>query len=135
MEIIRQQTDLEQAFFSDKIITFIQNETSRRLKNIRSDGKGIIVHPTVISNVMTQIYNNTRLGSMYDNATIKRLVDNVIETITIEVISETKDEENKKKLTIWTTVLGDFNKHGLRQYSSIKLNNKNLNKMKFSMSY
>ena len=30
-------------------------------------------------------------------------------------------EENNKKLTIWTTVFGDFNSHGLRSHAPIKL--------------
>ena len=40
-----------------------------------------------------------------------------------------------EKLTIWTTLLGDFNEHGLRQYPPIKLRNKRPDPMLFHMRY
>jgi hypothetical protein len=44
-------------------------------------------------------------------------------------------DENNKKLTIWTTVLGDFNEHGLRSYAPIKIRENNINKVRFNMNY
>ena len=44
-------------------------------------------------------------------------------------------EENNRKLTIWTTVYGDFNQHGLQQHSKIKVRNKRPNPMEFNMNY
>ena len=44
-------------------------------------------------------------------------------------------EENNRKLTIWTTVYGDFNAHQLRQHAPIKVLNKRPNPMEFHMRY
>jgi hypothetical protein len=44
-------------------------------------------------------------------------------------------DENNRKLTIWTSVLGDFNNHGLRQYTDLKIREKNINKVRFNMNY
>ena len=40
-----------------------------------------------------------------------------------------------KQLSKWTTILGDFNKYGLRGHSQIKVNNKRPQSMMFNMNY
>ena len=44
-------------------------------------------------------------------------------------------EENNKKLSIWTTVYGDFNAHGLRQHPPIKIRKKRPDPFQFHMRY
>ena len=43
--------------------------------------------------------------------------------------------EANKKLTIWNTVYGDFNKEGLRGHSQIKIREKHPQYMAFNMNY
>jgi len=95
---------------------------------------------------MSQIYNKYRpqLGDIYTIFNIpaaeprndmKLLTDLVVETIYKNIVDETQMEENNKRLTVWTSVLGDFNEHGLRQYTTIKTVKDNINKVRFNMNY
>ena len=43
--------------------------------------------------------------------------------------------KNNKKLDRWNTVLGEHNKHGIRQFSQIKVNNRKPQGMLFNMNY
>ena len=55
------------------------------------------------------------------------------------IVSAIKDEieitEQNKKLTAWTTVLGDFNEQGLRSHAPIKLRERHPQYMAFNMNY
>jgi predicted mannosyl-3-phosphoglycerate phosphatase (HAD superfamily) len=95
---------------------------------------------------MDDMYGTYRpqLGNMYTMLTIppaeprddmQTLRDMVVEVVFNTIKTEYEIEENNRGLTVWTTVLGDFNKHGLRQYSTIKINEKNINKVRFNMNY
>jgi hypothetical protein len=44
-------------------------------------------------------------------------------------------DDNNSKLTIWTTVLGDFNEHGLQSHPKIKLREKRPAPLQFNMNY
>ena len=136
----------DKRFFSKETIESVKDQTTKLLKCVRSDGRPIIVSDRVISHVMSQIYDKYRpqLGDMYTMLTIpadhprddmKLLTDLVVETIYRNIVTETQMEENNKRLTVWTSVLGDFNEHGLRQYSTIRINKDNINKVRFNMNY
>lgn len=140
------EQDFDRRFFSHDTIKTIKDKTSDLLKCLRSDGRPIIVSDRVISHVMSQIYDKYRpqLGDMYTMLNIpaaeprddmKLLTDLVVETIYRNIVSETQMEENNKRLTVWTSVLGDFNEHGLRQYTTIKTVKDNINKVRFNMNY
>jgi len=140
------EQDFDRRFFSRETIESIQKQTTQLLKCLRSDGRPIIVAERVISHVMSQIYNKYRpqLGDIYTIFNIpaaeprndmKLLTDLVVETIYKNIVDETQMEENNKRLTVWTSVLGDFNEHGLRQYTTIKTVKDNINKVRFNMNY
>ena len=132
--------------FSDATIKIIRNILYDKLKCVRSDGRPIIVADKVITHVMSQIYENfnPQLGDIYTLLNIpaseprddmKLLINLIVETIFTNISSEIQMEEQNKRLTVWTTVLGDFNEHGLRGYAPIKINEKNINKVRFNMNY
>ena len=136
----------DRKFFSKDTIENIKTKTSNLLRCLRSDGRPIVVSDRVIAHVMSQIYEKYRpqLGDMYTMLTIqaaeprddlKLLTDLVVETIYKNIVEETQMEENNKRLTVWTSVLGDFNEHGLRQYTTIKTVKDNINKVRFNMNY
>ena len=140
------ELEFDKRFFSKETIDYIKQVTSEKLKCVRSDGRPIVVSDRVIAQVMSQIYDNyqPQLGDIYTIFTIpaaeprddmQRLTDLVIETIFKNISVETQMEENNKRLTVWTSVLGDFNEHKLRQYTTIKTNKKNINKVRFNMNY
>jgi hypothetical protein len=61
--------------------------------------------------------------------------DQVINIITTDVKNNLEAEQCNSKLSIWTTVLGDFNEHGLRQHGPIKLKERRPTTMLFNMNY
>ena len=63
------------------------------------------------------------------------MMDEVINIITTDVKVNLGMEENNAKLTVWTTVLEDFNEHGLRSHSKIKLRENRPQPMMFNMNY
>jgi hypothetical protein len=136
----------DKVFFSMKNLRSISERLKDLLKCLRKDGRPMIVADRVIAHVMSEVFNKNRpqLGDMYTMLIIpaaeqrddlKTMNDMVVQIIFNNIKTEYEMEENNRGLTVWTTVLGDFNKHGLRQYTDMKLNEKNINKVRFNMNY
>jgi hypothetical protein len=132
--------------FSDENLKKIQAKLYTLLKCVRDDGRPIIVTLPTIANVLSQVQDNSfpELGDIYTllqipgekvRDDISRMNDITTEFIYQQLKTEYEIENNNKKLTVWTTLLGDFNEHGLRQYSQLRLNNKPINKVRFNMNY
>jgi hypothetical protein len=66
---------------------------------------------------------------------IRTVNEQTTQLIYSQLKTEYEIEVNNSKLTIWTTLLGDFNEHGLRSHPQIKLNAKPINKLRFNMNY
>lgn len=132
--------------FSDKNIELVQSKLYELLKCMRKDGRPVIVTKRVIADALSEIQENMspQLADIYSvfNIPQDQLRDDIlkINNMTIEFIytqlkTEYEMEENNKNLTVWTTLYGDFNEHGLRQYSQLRLNHKPINKFRFNMNY
>ena len=63
------------------------------------------------------------------------IIDRTITLIFDYYRNEIGMEENNKQLTVWTTILGDFNKHGLRQTPPIKTQKRRPDPFLFNMNY
>ena len=140
------EQDFDKVFFSIDTVNKISDRLKELLKCLRKDCRPIIVTNKVISHMMSEVFrkNRPQLGDMYTMFTIppekfrndlETMSDMVVEIIFNTIKTEYEIEQNNKGLTIWTSVLGDFNKHGLRQFSKIKINEKNINKVRFNMNY
>lgn len=115
------------SLFSDASIKRISKSITRFLGKDLANGRPVVVPDKTIISVLSKMvdsyraetgdiyagkYNipNNNLG-MYDKVvlqTITLIVDNVRNTLEMENING--------KLSAWTTVLGDFNDHGLRSH-------------------
>lgn len=142
---------LEKKFFSPETVKFISSQVTQGLKCLREDKRPIIVTEEVIANAMSSVYTGYFGNSMgHINGDIftifqipaeeprddyKGLILTTLNFIISQIRDEYQMQVNNEKLTIWTTLLGDFNEHGLRQHPIIKLNNKNINKVRFNMNY
>lgn len=73
--------------------------------------------------------------SLLKDKDIFTIINDVIAKIYSTVLIENNVEKNNKKLDKWDTILGDNNRRGLRQYSSIKLREKKPQSMLFNMNY
>jgi hypothetical protein len=133
--------------FSNNTLNLISNEISNALRGVDPEGRRIIIPNDKIANVLSSVFRNgtrTEIGNIYSTFTIPDIqsrndIRNIInQTINI-VVSAIKNEieiiENNKKLSVWNTVLGDFNTQGLRQYAPIKLKTRHPMYMAFQMNY
>jgi hypothetical protein len=66
---------------------------------------------------------------------MRSIINQTINIITSQIRNEMEMAQNNKKLTVWTTLLGDFNKEGLRSHAPIKIRRKHPQYMAFNMNY
>jgi len=134
-----------QIYFSQQNVTKLSKKITELLMGVEKNNRPIVVPDTNISNVMSTVYDNyiPEIGDIHtryiivnkNTNQIDKMNDTVINIIVTNIKNELEIEENNKKLTIWTTVLGDFNKHGLMSHSKIKLREKRPQSMAFNMNY
>lgn len=125
--------------FCQKNIREMSEKISHLLKGVDPNGRNIIVPDKTIVSVMSDIYNNfvpKDIGNVWSRSidptsTLKQGVQDVIDDTIKVIVSDVKNNigtiENNKKLSIWTTVLGDFNAHGMMAHSKIKVRHNTLN--------
>lgn len=141
-----QGDDRSKKFYSQSNIDKISRKITELLHGVGKDNRPIIVPDKTICNVMNSVYSNFRpeTGDIYGRYNIpstapinnmQRMIDETINIITTDVKVNLGMEECNSKLSIWTTVLGDFNPHGLRFHPPIKLNMKRGKQMAFNMNY
>ena len=135
-----------QEFFSQKNISKISCKVTQLLTGVDKLNRPIVVPDRRIANVMSGVYESFRpeTGSIFSRYTIpvsrgtdwlQRMIDETINIITSNVRDTLEMQYNNENLTIWTTVLGDFNEHGLRSHAPIKLKERRPSTMLFNMNY
>ena len=133
-------------FFSKKNRDKVSCKITELLSGVDCKNRNIIVPDKTIASVMSAVYENFRpeTSDIYSRYNIPqggspdylvRLNDQVINIITSDVKNNLGMDSSNSKLTIWTTVLGDFNAHGLRSYPPIKLKERRPSTMLFNMNY
>jgi hypothetical protein len=140
------QTDCgTRKFFSKKHINLISSKVTQLLMGVDHKNRPIIVPDTTIESVMSSVFNsyipedtgiihNKIVSSNKPYSCTQQLTDQVIEIIVNDVKNNLGMEECNRKLSIWDSILGDFNKHGLMPHSHIKLNNRKP-PLQFNMNY
>ena len=141
-----QETDYLKEYYSQKNVKMISKKVSELLEGVDPNNKKIVVTDQNIINIMNSIENAYRpeTGNIYTRYTIsnknsqdyiEEMIQQTIEVITNNIRSSIEMEIQNSKLTVWTTVLGDFNENGLRSHPPIKVLNKRPNPMQFNMNY
>lgn len=132
--------------FSNETIKIIQKKTTEYLSGVDDQGRHIVPTERVVESALYGVFENYRpvTGDIYGKYTVNNdnsrddysyIVDQTISLLVRGIRNELEMEQNNSKLTIWTTLLGDFNEHGLRQYAPIKVRNKRPDPMLFHMRY
>jgi len=133
--------------FSEQNIMSLQNAIKDALHGVDPTGKNIIVTPEQITGVLSTTYRNStrpNIGDIHSRFIVPqneprcdlRSINNQTMNIIIRTIrDEIETAENNKKLSIWSTVYGDFNKEGLRAHPPIKIRRKHPQYMAFNMKY
>lgn len=134
-------------YFDPCTVKQISYKVTELLQGVGENNRPIIVPDEMICTVMNDIYTNYRppTGDIYSRyivpsgdsteSYVQSMIDQVIEVITSDVRNNLGMEECNKKLSIWTTVYGDFSEHGLRQHPPIKIRHKRPNPLQFNMNY
>jgi hypothetical protein len=130
--------------FNVDTVKTISQEITRLLTGVVPN-RQIIVSDENIVNVLsfTKQNFNYSSGDIYSRYIIpysnNNIIDSIINTTIESIVNNVRTEygmiQNNEKLTVWTRVLGDFNEHGIRSHSGIKLNNKRAPSMLFNMNY
>jgi hypothetical protein len=134
-------------YFDSKTVDIISNKVSELLQGVDPQNRKIVVPDSNICSVMNNIYESYRppVGDIYSRyiiptgtsseSYIQNMIDQVIEVITSDIRNNMEMAENNSKLSVWTTVYGDFNEHQLRQHAPIKVRNKRPAPLQFNMNY
>ena len=132
--------------FSKQTVKIIQQKTSEYLLGVDEQGRKIVPSERIIESALLGVFNNYRpnTGDIYGKYTVNNdnsrddytyIVDQVISLLVRNIRNDLEMQYNNNKLTVWTTLLGDFNEHGLRQHAPIKLRNKRPDNFLFHMRY
>lgn len=136
-----------ETLFSFENLSKIQKTLDIVLKNLHPKGKRIVVTIPQIANVVSNIYENSlpgQIGGIFSESVIppahprndiEEINQRTVQAIYNLLSTQFEVEENNKKLSIWNTVLGDFNENGLRAHAPIKTRNKHAQRMAFHMRY
>jgi hypothetical protein len=134
--------------FSRENLDELSRAVTTALRGTDPQGRDIVVAPERINEVLSSVFmNSTRpqIGSIYSRYTVpdcyprNDLRNYNMQTLNI-IVSAIKDEydtiASNKKLTVWTTLLGDFNTNGLRAHPPLnKIRQKMPQRMMFNMNY
>lgn len=132
--------------FSKQTIKTIQDKTSEYLVGVDSEGRKIIPSERIVESALYGVFENYRpvTGDIYGKYTVNNensrddysyIVDQTISLLVRGIRNDLEMQQYNSKLTIWTTLLGDFNEHGLRQHAPIKVRNKRPDNFLFHMRY
>jgi hypothetical protein len=123
-------------YFSPQTVRTVSYKITQLLQGVDKQNRPIIVPDKTIHSVMNDIYTSYRpqTGDIYGRYNVPKyepenhvqnMIDQVIEVITADVRANLGMQQCNEGLSVWTTVLGDFNEHGLQQHSKIKIRERN----------
>ena len=130
--------------FSRANILCIQDRVNKYLINVI--GKNIIVPEKQIAHLMSSLvkYNSPLIGDMYSmfiipeevpRNDVRDLNEQAFNLIVAQITEEERILKYNQSLTIWTTVLGEFNDQGLRAHPIIKRKERDVPRCQFNMRY
>lgn len=141
-----EDNDAIKAYYNPETVKIISNKVSELTQGVDPLNRKIVVPDRRIYEVMDSIYYSYRpmTGDIYSRYIVpnsqpenhvQNMIDQVIEIIVSDIRTNIGMEEYNKKLSVWTTVYGDFNAEGLRQHAPIKVRHKRPAPMQFNMNY
>ena len=150
----RTDNEFTKTLFSKRNIDLISRKVTELTMGVDPDNRPITVPDENICWVLDSVYTGYTpvIGGIYTKDImpltgnyqgtgllpddyIRDMIDQTIEGIVSQVRNLFGTIQNNAKLTVWTTVLGDFNEHGLRSHSQIKVRNRKPQAMAFNMNY
>jgi hypothetical protein len=121
--------------YQEKITDLLQGTTDRP----------IVVPLNTIGNILSQCYetHTPTTGDIYSRYIIptdveddaSKIVNRMINIIVSQIRLEFEMTANNKKLTVWNSLYGDFNKEGLRSHPPLKMRNRGPQRNQYHMNY
>lgn len=134
--------------FEKATVDYISKTLTELLRGVDPNGKKIVITDNVITNAISSQYQALvpQVGDIYSRYQVmadeelsrndvQEIINRTIAVIYDYVKNQIEMEENNSKLTIWDTILGDFNKQGLRQYTTLKTKKRRPDPFLFNMNY
>jgi hypothetical protein len=135
------------SLFTDVRLKQMQDKITYLLTGVAE--RPILVPIKTITGVMVDIFQtrSPEIGSIYSRYIqpdtegmrddLRDLVDQTIQVIVSTIRTEYEMTKQNNKLSVWSTVYGEFNKEGLQSYptSMIKLNNRKNTAFMFFENY
>ena len=124
-----------------------QKTITHLLAGVEPSGRPIVVPLETIGSMLYSCYqsNSPSVGDIYSRYIIDGIenvrndpadiADQMINIIVSTIRNEYENTAANFKLTKWDSVLGDFNKAGLRAHPPIKLRKNRVPSMQFHMNY
>jgi hypothetical protein len=121
-----------------------QQKITQLLEGVGPNGRPIIVPLDKIGSVLYTCFetNKPTIGDIYSRyiipetrEDIAQIVDRMINIIVSTIRNEFENNANNQRLTVWNSLLGDFNEQGLRAHAPIKLRKNRIPFMQFNMNY
>ncbi len=133
-----------ETFFSIDTVRFIAAKISELLLPFYP--AGVVVPPDKVLNLMNAIYTSYRpsTGDIMSRYTIPSdenpncidaMINQVIEVAVSQIKDNLETDQNNSRLSIWTSLYGTFNEHGLRAHPPIKTRVRRPQPMMFNMIY
>ena len=117
-------------FFSKNTVDYISKQCTFQLKGIDEQGRDIVIPDNRILEVMNTVQQSYNFATGFDAPVLTpqtyydNMVNQTIERIVYDVSNTVQIEQCNMKKTVWTTVLGDFNKEKLQGHSQLKIRHK-----------
>jgi hypothetical protein len=132
--------------FSKKTLRLIRDKVSEYTIGVDQKGRKIIPSDNVVVTALYGVFENyhPQTGDIYGKYLVvdmtqrddyTAIVDQTISLIIRGITTDLGMIEQNNKLTIWDTVLGDFNSQGLRSHPPIKIRERRPDPMLFNMHY
>lgn len=146
MRYVGWQQGNDAEFFSPDTVEFISQKVSELCEGLDPKNRKIVVPNNTICHIMSSVYHtrNPRVGDIHSNfimpqeqdvCIMQTMIDRTIAIIFSNVRSSMRMDQNNKRLTVWDTVLGTSNRHGMVSHSKIKLKNRRPDPMLFMMHF
>jgi hypothetical protein len=135
------------SMYSEPQLEAMSKAITKLLEGVDPENRPIIVSNENIASVMSNVYRfgtRTNIGDIYSRFIVpqaearndmRTIMNQTINIIVGNIKNQMEMEQANKKLTVWTTLLGDFNKEGLRAHAPIKLRRRHPQYMAFNMNY
>ena len=141
---ITEWNGLPRQVFTKYTLKVIQEKVYEYL--LKAMKKKIIPSERIVIIALYGVYENhiPRTGDIYGKYLVVDqtqrddygyIVDKTISLLIDGIKNDIEMTDANSKLSIWNSVLGDFNENGLRQFPPIKLRNKGPDRMLFHMKY